>query len=107
MPIEVQAWLQSVRDDHAGRIFESDPRFGSYGFTSADLVGETPEEIRSSADRVKRLIDRVEGRARSEVRRELGMTPDIGGERRQPKVNVEDMPTDEFLRFLTARKAAF
>jgi hypothetical protein len=41
------------------------------------------------------------------MRREYGITPDIGGERRGPKVNVNEMPTDDFLKYLDARKASF
>lgn len=107
LPIEVQAWLQSVKDAEAERVFEQDPRFKAYGVSSSDLLGDTPEEIRASADRFKRMIDKVEGRVRAEMRRDYGITPDIGGERRGPKVDVSGMPSDEFLKYLDARKASF
>jgi hypothetical protein len=107
LPLEVQAWLQSVRDAESDRVFQSDPRFHAYGISASDLAGETPEQIKASADRYKRMIDRVEGRVRAEMRRDFGISPDIGGERRGPKVNVSEMPTEDFLKYLDARKASF
>jgi hypothetical protein len=107
LPPEVQAWLQAVRDAEVDRVYQSDARFASYGFTQGDLVGETPEEIRASADRFKKLIERVEGRVRNEIRREFGLTPDIGGDRRGPRVDFGNLSTEDFLKELDRRKAGF
>ena len=104
LPAEVRAWVQAVRESEIDRIYQSDPRFEAYGFQRGDLAGETPAEIKASADRFRQLIERVEGAARNSLQRELGVVPDIVPERRGPRKDFASMSSEEFEKEIARAK---
>jgi len=107
LPPEVQAWLTAVRDAEIDRVYGSDPRFESYGIDRGDLVGESPDEIRASADRYKKLLDQIETKAKNEVQRQFGIIPDMGGSRRGPQKDLSSLNSADFLKELDGLKRGF
>lgn len=96
LPAEAAAWVTAAREMAVDRIFESDPRFAEYGISKDDLDGATPDQVRASAERYRRLIDGLEGRVRNKVLAEHGFAPELGTESRAPKKSYADMTAEEF-----------
>lgn len=96
LPSEVAAWVEAAREAAVERIYESDTRFAEYGIDRTDLDGATPAEVRANAERLRKLIDGLEGKVRNRVLSEHGFAPEIGGESRVPKKSFADMTKEEF-----------
>ncbi len=97
VPPELQQWLTAAQDSARTRFYESDPRFKAYGVDPALISGATPEEMKGSADRLKKQIDRLETAIRKAILTEHGYVEEPrGGSNKMPKADWAGMSSEAF-----------
>ena len=98
VPESIQKWLDAAQETTRTQLFESDPRFKEYGLDPSLIVGDEPSDMRQSAKELKKLVDRIESRARSSIMKEMGINPEPStSDRTTGKKNFATMSAKEIL----------
>lgn len=99
----VSEFQDFVREDARRRLFDSDPRFASYGMDSSAITGSTLAEMKESVKRSKALLDGMETRVRGKVLEEHGLDPEVTAGGREPSMGIGEMSDSDFAKFLQER----
>jgi hypothetical protein len=74
---ETNEFLELAREQGRSALFASDPRFAQYGFEVTAIEGQSAKEMQASAARLRGVIEKVEGSARTNALREFGLSPEV------------------------------
>lgn len=99
-------FIDFVRDDARRRIFESEPRLGTYGLDQSAITGSTLDEMKASLKRQIALVDGMETRVRADVLAQHGLNPEVTSGSREKPYGFADMSNEEFEKFLRSRDSS-
>lgn len=76
VPEEVQQWITAAKENTRKALFEQNEKFGQYGVDPSLIVGETPVEMRASAESLAKFVTEIESKVRGQVLVEHGFDPE-------------------------------
>lgn len=94
---EINEFLDLARSQARQTLYASDPRLARYGIEVTAIEGTTAKEMQDSLAKVKALLDKVEGSARTSALREHGLSPEIGGGGSEKPLDFSSMSDKEIL----------
>ena len=95
-PAEVQEWIVAARENMRRALFAENPRFQQYGIDTNLIVGDTPAEMRASAQSLTEFVNNLHGQVRNDVLKEHGFDPEPVAAQAEPRKNFNKMDSKEF-----------
>ena len=93
---EPDPWVAASKSNYRDQLYDSDPALSASGIDRSLIVGDTPDQMRTSFEGIQGTVRKMRGEITNQVLVDHGLAPVPGaGERREP-INYKTMPTDQF-----------
>ena len=96
IPPEVQEWITAAKSNSRDALYKASPRLDQYGVDPALITGDTPAEMRKSAESIDNFIAEMEGRIRNQVLEEHGFNPEPVTSPAEGRKSYKEMSKEEF-----------
>jgi len=96
VPPEVQEWIDAAKTNSKDALYKAHPRLESYGVSPDLITGDSPAEMRTSAESIDRFVTEMEGKIRNQVLEEHGFNPEPLTSPAEGRKSFSEMDEKEF-----------
>lgn len=96
IPPEVEAWLTAAKDNSRDALYRRNPKLEQYGVDPTLITGDTPAEMRKSAESIDKFVTDMEGKIRNQVLEEHGFNPEPLTSPAEGRKNYANMSKEDF-----------
>ena len=96
VPPEVEAWLTAAKDNSRDALYKRNPKLEQYGVDPSLITGDTPAEMRKSAESIDKFVSDMEGKIRNQVLEEHGFNPEPLTSPAEGRKNYANMSKEDF-----------
>jgi hypothetical protein len=96
IPPEVQEWLAAAKDNSRDALYKASPKLEQYGVDPGLITGDTPAEMRKSAESIDKFVAEMEGTIRNQVLEEHGFNPEPITSPAEGRKSYNEMSKEDF-----------
>ena len=96
VPPEVEAWLTAAKENSRDSLYKRNPKLDQYGVDPSLITGDTPAEMRKSAEAIDKFVSDMEGKIRNQVLEEHGFNPEPLTSPAEGRKNYANMSKEDF-----------
>jgi hypothetical protein len=96
VPPEVAEWIIAAKDSQRKALYEENKKLAQYKVSPDLIVGDSPAEMRASAESLSTFVDELEGQMRGNILTEHGFDPEPKTGSAEGRRDFKTMDSKEF-----------